>query len=623
MGGKISITAWNKSAKKFEGAIVVDQYDTLSKAQLASLLRKRDADKKLGLVWERDEIEADAAIDANFVACTIDPAFSDGAAPWRNLVIEGDNFDALRWLRMTHAHRVKCIYIDPPYNTGNKDWVYNDHYIDPNDRYRHSTWLEFLFRRLALARDLLSNDGVILVSINDENRAKLELMMDEALPGMRVGSLIWRTKDSSNDASQNFSSVHEHVLVYGKPDFAFLGYLLDKGKYSNPDQDPRGDYSRDPITKGHDYKERDGTYYPIQDPKTGWWYPCNPDSVWRYASESRLKPRQRLRTETIEALIRDDRILFSATEFVTYQSKTELLAAIQNGTGPKDGKGRPLLRDDLPDLDFWIGKPIGLGRPSKKAFWDEKETKYKPVSSYIFGGTEQLPDDFHSLVSDKQGVATDEVQQIFGGKTFQYPKPSRLIRSLIEAATDRNDLIVDFFAGSATTAHAVMELNQDDDGNRRFIMVSSTEATTDEPDKNICRDVTAERIRRLNAARDGKYADLSAEFAYLHTREIDFDALNAELTPAEAWTALEAMHGLPLTVYDPAKGWNEHSSDAQTLILADCTDDGLIERLRVLAKARTNAFVYSWTPGQLTAALGPVDFEIRPVRETLVKRFQQ
>ena len=168
-----------------------------------------------------------------------------------------------------------------------------------------------------------------------------------------------------------------------------------------------------------------------------------------------------------------------------------------------------------------------------------------------------------------------------------------------------------------------MEVNADDQGSRRFIMVSSSEATGDEPDKNICRDVTAERVRRLNAAHDAKYADLSAEFAYLRTREIDFDALNSELAPAEAWTALEAMHGLPLTAYNAASGWNEHSTDAQTLILADRTDDSLIARLRDLAKARTNAFVYSWTPGQLTAALGPVDFEIRPVRETLVKRFQQ
>ncbi len=117
------------------------KYDDLSKTQLIELLEKRDRTKKLGLVWERDEIAADAAIDENFVACEVIPGLSDKAAPWGNMVIEGDNFDALRWLRMTHAGRVKCIYIDPPYNTGNKDWVYNDDYVDREDRYRQSTWL--------------------------------------------------------------------------------------------------------------------------------------------------------------------------------------------------------------------------------------------------------------------------------------------------------------------------------------------------------------------------------------------------------------------------------------------------------------------------------------------------
>lgn len=175
------------------------KYDDLTKSQLIELLEKRDRTKKLGLVWERDELEADAAVDENFIACEIIPELSDKPAPWKNLVIEGDNYDALRWLRMTHAGKVKCIYIDPPYNTGNKDWVYNDRYMDADNRFRQSTWLEFLYRRLTLARDLLTEDGVILVSINDEQRALLELLMDEALPGMRVGSLVWRTRVGGNE----------------------------------------------------------------------------------------------------------------------------------------------------------------------------------------------------------------------------------------------------------------------------------------------------------------------------------------------------------------------------------------------------------------------------------------
>jgi adenine-specific DNA-methyltransferase len=521
----------------------VSQYDGLSREQLVQLLEKRERAKKLGLVWERNEIEADKAVDANFVACTLDLQFCERSAPWRNLVIEGDNFDALRWLRIGFSGRVNCIYIDPPYNTGNKDWVYNDHYFDSGDQYRHSTWLEFLFRRLSLARDLLSEDGVILISINDENRARLELLADEALPGMRIGTFVWRTKDSSNDADRNFSSVHEHVLVYARPEFSFLGYELSDKKYKNPDGDVRGRYSSDPITKGHSYKERRNTYYPIQDPDTGWWYPCNPDSVWRFASEKVESVKKKLRSETIEALIKDKRIIFPAKTFVAYKTKREILDAVRNGTGPVDGNGRQLLREDLPDLDFWIGKPIALGRPSKKSFWNEKTTKVKPVSSYILGVNEKRDDAQLELISEKQGKATGEIQEIFGSKVFNYPKPSSLMRSLLKAAVGPDGLVLDFFAGAATTAQAVMELNAEDDGGRRFIMVSSTERTDEEPDKNICRDITAKRICLLNAAgEESKFAELVAEFAYLKTREIDFENLDYDIQPSEVWNISEMVY---------------------------------------------------------------------------------
>ena len=605
---------------------MADHYESLSQAQLVNLLRKRDSEKKLGLVWERSEIEADAAIDANFIACTIDADLSDGAAPWRNLVIEGDNFDALRWLRMTYAHRVKCIYIDPPYNTGNKDWVYNDHYIDPNDRYRHSTWLEFLYRRLELARDLLANDGVILVSINDENRAKLEMLMDEALPGMRLGSFVWRTRVGGNDTKGAFlSDNHEHVLAYAKSDFQFGGTEKTFDLYKHWDQ-KKSDWFRTggDLTQPKNMRERSNSYYPICDPESGVWFPCNPDSVWRYSSKD--GPTGKIKTRYMEEFIADGYIYFPVDQrVVVWNSRDELDAAIAAKDVPGSGNA-PFLRPDLPNLDFWVGKKVGFGTPSLKRYKKELKTPTQPLSSWITPNFEKdtiLDLDSNEIMAGTNIEAAKAIKEVFGEKAFNYAKPVSLIRELVRQSTGIDDLVVDFFAGSATTAQAVMEVNASDEGARRFIMVSSTEATAAEPDKNICRDVTAERIRRLNAATTGKYTDLSADFAYLRTREIDFDALNAELAPAEVWTALEAMHGLPLTHYADGAAWNEHAGDGLTLILADRTDDALIDRLRILAQTRANAFVYSWTPGQLKTALGPVDFEIRPVRETLVKRFQQ
>lgn len=259
---------------------MADKYEQYSQEELIRLLRERDRKPKFGLVWERDEIDHDNSLNDDFVVLDVLPELSAGDGPWRNLIIEGDNFDALRYLRMTHAGKVRCIYIDPPYNTGNKDFIYNDRFVDKEDVYKHSKWLEYLYRRLLLARELLSEDGVMLVSINDENRAKLELLLDQVFPGMWLGSFVWRTKDTGNDAGGMFSHVHEHVLVFANPAFAFQGKPISLDKYKNLDGDPDGPYALDPLTKAHSYTERPNTYYPIQDPQTGYWYPCDPDRVW-------------------------------------------------------------------------------------------------------------------------------------------------------------------------------------------------------------------------------------------------------------------------------------------------------------------------------------------------------
>ena len=188
---------------------LLGQLQQLDAPQLRRLLVEHLTRQKLGLNWEANAIERDAALNADLVLPRLVPDRSlpgaDGG--FRNLIIEGDNFDALRLLTATHAGKIRVIYIDPPYNTGNKDWVYNDRYVGANDRWRHSQWLEFLYRRLSLARDLLTPDGVILVSINDENRARLELLMDEAMPGRRLGSITWRTRQGSNADQQCFLSV--------------------------------------------------------------------------------------------------------------------------------------------------------------------------------------------------------------------------------------------------------------------------------------------------------------------------------------------------------------------------------------------------------------------------------
>lgn len=355
------------------------RYGDLSKEELVRLLQARDERDatRFGLVWESNEIERDKALNDDFVALDLLVDKSVGQAPWRNLLIEGDNFDALRYLRMVLAGQFKCILIDPPYNRGKRDFVYNDRFMDENNSWRFSTWIEFLYQRLVIARELLREDGVLLCNINDENRSKLEMLLDKVMPKRRVGSFVWRTKDSSNDAGANISQVHEHVLVYANPAFEFNGKALVLTDYRNPDNDARGDWTPQPITKGETLLTRRNTYYPIQDPETGYWYPCDPDAVWRYATAANVKLGQVLRSETIEELINKKEIWFppcEPSEVMRFATKEELLTAIRAGRGPMlPKKKKPLLREDLPDLDFWVDKPIAPGRPSRKDFLKKRK----------------------------------------------------------------------------------------------------------------------------------------------------------------------------------------------------------------------------------------------------------
>jgi len=527
-------------------AALLQQIDKLSAPELRRLLAEHLTQRKLGLTWERDAIAHDRALNADVVLPRLVPEYShtpDGCKAHHNLIIEGDNFDSLRLLRSTHAGKVRVIYIDPPYNTGNKDWVYNDNFVGQNDRWRHSQWLEFLYQRLSLARELLTADGVILVSINDENRSRLELLMDEVFPGRRLGTITWRTRQGSNADQSCFLSVdHEHVLVYGNPGFSFNGFHKSYEMYSNPDNDPRGDWRIGDITLGFSYKERSNLYYPLTDPKTGITYPCSPESVWRYASEARLKPGQQLQAKSMEEFIRLGQIIFPENpRTATWNSMEELLQAIDAGEVPKGGKSL-LLRRDLPDLEQWVGKPVGFGRPQFKRYKADLRNQTQPLSSWLVPSFEEgTYEAENNLVSATNQEGARQVAEIFGDRAFNYAKPASLINGLLSQATRPGDTVLDFFAGSGTTGQVVLELNAEDGGQRRFILCSSTEATAKEPDKNLCRDVCAQRLRRVMGGYGGKPGYTLAqggEFAYLQLDKMDGADVALDATAAHAATLL-------------------------------------------------------------------------------------
>ena len=376
-----------------------------------------------------------------------------------NLYIEGDNLEVLKLLQESYLGKVKMIYIDPPYNTGN-DFIYQDDFAisaneydeqlgvfdedsrnrlfrntDSNGRF-HSDWCSMIYSRLMLARNLLSDDGLIFVSIDDNEYTSLKEICDEVFgEAAFLATFVWKRRASSALDKSKCSTDHEYVLAYKMKAFtAFRGIDKDYKGYSNPDNDPRGPWTTGDLTVGMTGDMRPNQYYDLVDPKTGKVYKPNYNRVWSYIPES------------MDELIKDNRIVF-----------------------PEDPSRRPM----------------------KKRFLSELDSSTNPQSTWM----------------DNVGMNTESTKmmyELFGKSFFSYTKPESLIRALILQATDSDSIVLDFFSGSATTAHSVIKQNALDGGHRRFIMVQLPEETgTDsEAEKSgyttIC-DIGKERIRRAGA----------------------------------------------------------------------------------------------------------------------------
>lgn len=583
---------------------ILARLDELSPQELKRYLVQELTQKKLGLTWETDLIERDKALNSDLVF----PKVFSESSHWpeqsasNNLIIEGDNFDSLRLLRSTHRGRIKAIYIDPPYNTGTKDWIYNDHFMQASDRFRHSAWLEFLYQRLSIARDLLTPDGVIMVSINDEGRSKLELLMDEVMPGRRIGSFVWRCRTGGNDTKGAFLSTnHEHVLVYGNAGFRFSGEEKSYSMYRYEDE--RGIFRLSDLTKAHTVAERPNTFYPIHDPVTDIYYPCSPSRVWAYASKHKVKPGSNIRGKVIEDMISAGDIWFPPEQRVElFETKADLMHAIEHNDIPYSGK-TPLITAEPRDLEFWVGKKIGYGRPALKKYKDGLKNETQPLSSWLTPRQESdtaSPDKNMPIVGATE-EGSKSLRDLMGRNAFPYPKPPSLIAALLEQATSSDDIVLDFFAGSGTTAQVVLDLNAKDGGQRRFILCSSTEATAKEPDKNLCRDVCAERVRRAMAGY-GDTPGLGGDFTYMKMDKVEEADLLFEAEPRHAFGLLSLRETGYLSeppVDQPV--WIVARTSSSAIALCPSLCDEAVEALNALPVSQL--IVYSDRPDSLQEAL--------------------
>lgn len=604
-----------------------NKYNDLSKEELVSLIQRRDAARPLGLVWERNEFEHDKAINDDFVTLKIDSELSIGEEPFDNLIIEGDNFDALRYLRMTHKGKVKVIFIDPPYNTGNKDFVYNDSYVNVEDDFRHSKWIEFMYRRLMIARDLLTDDGVILINIGEDELAYLTLLMEKVFPGRKVANFVWRKRvGASDEAGFNISMDHDYIVCYANKEFSFRGSEKDLDKYSNPDEDPRGPWMSADLSKGHNMIQRPNTYYPIRNPETDYWYPCSPSNVWRFSTKDRIKEGQKIRSLPMEDQIEAKKVLFPNDGFILYESLEALLEGIRSGEAPD------VLTEDLPDLEFFVNKKIGFGRPRYKRHLSEMKSTTKPLSTFIANLNDKIPTDAESeyIQSGLNTEGTTLLKNILGNKNFDYPKPLSLVKNLLNQITtpDDNHIILDFFAGSGTTAHAVLALNDEDEGNRKFILVSNQESSKENPEKNVCRDITKVRMQRViegyqyrNRKKTYTVEGLEGNFAYLNINKIQSEKVNIKISHEEVWIALQMIHQFPITSYNEDEGLHQTFLDDTLLIYISDISEKRFEELTDLIKTYHSTVIYSWEPGIIKQRILNENVLVNKIPDYLVNRF--
>lgn len=382
-----------------------------------------------------------------------------------NLYIEGDNLEVLKLLQETYLGKIKMIYIDPPYNTGN-DFVYEDDFaqstdeyltnsgqfdedgnrlvknIDSNGRF-HTDWLNMIYPRLKLAKDLLTDDGVIFISIDDNEVENLLKCCGEVFGDCNfVAQIPWRKRTAKSDVPFGVSQDYEYIICFAKSsNFSASVEGKERKYYETPDFAGRPWRVHD-LTKQTTASERPNSYFTIVNPKTGEQYPANPNRTWAITED------------TFRTYYDENRIVFPG------------------------------------DYDFLsIQKPV-------LRYWKEDDMKKAGDKFGKVAVSTKLPD---NIGMSQDG--TKEITSLLGTKVFSFPKPSALIKYLISTSTEKNDLVLDFFSGSATTAHAVMQLNAEDGGHRKFIMVQLPEETDEKSEaykagyKNIC-EIGKERIRK-------------------------------------------------------------------------------------------------------------------------------
>lgn len=461
-----------KGCKLSQAETVVNIEELLRKvAEQAEEIKQLKTKKKFGLVWE-DKPDAQVLRirdEAPMLQEDTSRAVITDKDATNHILINGDNFHALTALRATHTGKIDVIYIDPPYNTGSTDFIYNDSYLDKEDGYRHSKWLSFMEKRLLLAKELLSDSGVIFVSIDDNEQARLKLLMDEVFGAENFLANIPRAIKMGSNKGTHFAPTIDYIVAYANklsalPEFSIPVTEEYKKKFKYVDE--HGRYFTDKGLYQSSLDSRPNQRYYIQAPDGSFCIP--PGTVFPQEVNDAAKVRP-----------------LSNNDKVWRWSDVRYLTEIGNLIFKKT-KNSPLLNEK-----------------GQQSIWNVYTKQYLDES--IEGGTRPR----NLFLEFPNAKGTSEVKSI--GVGFSFPKPSSLISHLLRIVDRKDAVILDFFAGSGTTAHAVAELNKEDGGTRQCILVTDGGKTevTGESSKNakgetvnIAEEITYERVRRVLTGKD-------------------------------------------------------------------------------------------------------------------------
>ena len=444
------------------------EYHKWSKDKLVHEIKTLLKRKKFGLVWE-DKEEDLATKCEDFLPVLSEvkkKKIQNDKSDLQHIIIEGDNYHALSTLCYTHKKKIDVIYIDPPYNTGNKDFVYNDNYIDKEDRFRHSKWLSFISKRLKLAKYLLKDSGIIIVSIDDNEVAQLKLLMDDpSLFGENnfIALLPTIMNLKGNNDQFGFAGTHEYTLVYAKDKS-----LAKLNQFAVDEEDVMKEWEEDDYgfyKKGANLKAT-GTNAP-REKRPNLFYPIFFKSNGDFYTTENDKPLNK-NDKTILPITDNKEMSWRWSKKKLNKEKHNVIIS-ENGEMSLYKKQRPQLGD----------------LPTKKP----KSLFYKPEYS--------------------SGNGTAQLKELFGDKVFDNPKPLDLIKDLLYLTTDKDSVVLDFMAGSGTTAIATLLLNQEDKGTRKFILCTNnelngigTKLAKENPEINqeeigICQRVCYPRLERV------------------------------------------------------------------------------------------------------------------------------